>query len=49
MKLQNIKEKVLTELAKKESLQQYKISKTGFSLKKTNKEIDVKIDFTNNH
>ena len=35
MKLQNIKEKVLTELAKKECLQQYKISKTDFSLKKT--------------
>lgn len=49
MKLQNIKEKVLTELAKKECLQQYKISKTDFSLKKTNKEIKIKIGFTNNH
>ncbi|GEM_PF-6957905 len=40
MKLQNIKEKGLTELAMKEHLQQYGMSKPDFSFNKVNKEIN---------
>ena len=49
MKLQNIKEQLLTELAKEKCLQQYKISKKDFAFKKSDKEVELMIDFTNNH
>lgn len=49
MKLQNIKEHLLAELAKEECLQGYKVSKKDFAFKMKIKDVELKIIFTNNN
>lgn len=49
MKLQNIKEHLLAELAKEECLQDYKVSKKEFIFKKNGPKVKVNLQFQNNH